>query len=350
MKKIYLQDEINNWAEDSTAAHIARRKDLIRDKTRMVIAYFRFVGIDFGDFRLEELRTEPNQVGAWRSKLETTGMNGGNGLSISSVHGAISKVSSFYKYLERDGRFVGKIGNNPCPGQYPKLLFYNNDDKPLSLEQTKELLAVIRERTESKTKRLSVQGWRDLAITLHLLLTGRRRAEVLGLTWGDFDFDRKPIHCTYRIKGGYTKTWDIQTALVELSMRRYLQEAGRLESMVPEAPIWVSLRDSPVSVAGRKLTASAYAKTMKVYARKTDIISKFWVHRLRYTNAVEGLRATRSIEAQQETMGHRRTASTIGYSGNLEEPHADLTSEGLAERLGLNDLLGKIHHKERNSS
>ncbi len=339
MKKINLQETINDWAAESTVAHLARRRDLIREKGRAVRDFFGFIGLDFDNFQPEDLEIKPAAVGAWRERLSARGMNGGNGLAIRSVHGAISKVSSFYKYLERDGRFVGKIGNNPCPGQYPKLLLYNNDDKPLSIEQTKKLLAVILERTKSKTKRLSVQGWRDLAITLHLLLTGRRRAEVFGLTWGDFDFERKPIWCTYTVKLGKVKTWDIRAPLFEDALRRYLAEAGRLDSMVPESPIWVSLRDSPKSKAGSPLTASSYAKTMKVYARKTGIIAKFWVHRLRYTHSALGLDAIRSGQIVQESLGHKSKESSIGYSGEREGVQANLLCEPLVESLALNSLL-----------
>ncbi len=327
-------------------AHIARRKDLIRDKARSVGDFFEFVGLDFENFQPEQLNSiKPEHIKSWQFKLEHEGIRGGDGgLSIRTVYGAMSKLSSFYKWaMESDSDLAPTVEANPVLGQLPKLGPAYTSDKiaTLSPDQIASLLATMVERTKSKTKRLAVQGWRDLAITLHLLLTGRRRAEVFGLTWGDFDFERDPIRCTYRVKGGFTKVWDIQTGLVEVFMRRYLKEAGRLDLMVPESPIWVSLRDSPVSVAGSPLTASAYAKTLKVYGRKAGI-SKIWPHVLRHTFATVGKQELGSLSVMSEALGHKTVAITEQYYAGRLERVRDQVSPVIVEALSLGGLMAMI--------
>ena len=63
----------------------------------------------------------------------------------------------------------------------------------LSAEQVKRLLAVIPE---------TPAGLRDRAIFLTLILTGRRRSEVLRLCVGDLVVDGGRVYYTYRGKGG----------------------------------------------------------------------------------------------------------------------------------------------------
>jgi integrase len=50
----------------------------------------------------------------------------------------------------------------------------------------------------------SPQGLRDRAIILTLVLTGRRRAEVFGMTVGDLSLENEVCFYCYRGKGGKT--------------------------------------------------------------------------------------------------------------------------------------------------
>ena len=48
----------------------------------------------------------------------------------------------------------------------------------------------------------TLKGRRDLAIVLTLVLTGRRRSEVINLTAGDIAFDDSAVFYRYTGKGG----------------------------------------------------------------------------------------------------------------------------------------------------
>ena len=48
----------------------------------------------------------------------------------------------------------------------------------------------------------TLKGRRDLAIVLTLVLTGRRRSEVINLTAGDVSYDDSAVFYRYLGKGG----------------------------------------------------------------------------------------------------------------------------------------------------
>src|ERR1035437_2305069 len=62
-----------------------------------------------------------------------------------------------------------------------------------SADEVRRLLAVVPDTD---------RGRRDRAILLLLVLTGRRRAEVIGLRAGDRSLEGEPVFYSYRGKGG----------------------------------------------------------------------------------------------------------------------------------------------------
>ncbi len=88
-----------------------------------------------------------------------------------TVGARIACVSSYYRFLIR----MGQLTFNPCdPVERPR-----SNPAPArgySADEVRRLLGVVPD---------TVPGRRDRAILLALILTGRRRAEVLGLRAGD---------------------------------------------------------------------------------------------------------------------------------------------------------------------
>src|SRR5436853_7604828 len=79
---------IDSWAATTTASDTPRRIDLLRDKTRMVLAFFEFA-------HKSPAAVQPLDVRAWRLALE------GRGLAPETVYAHISRLSSFYTWLHR---------------------------------------------------------------------------------------------------------------------------------------------------------------------------------------------------------------------------------------------------------
>lgn len=99
----------------------------------------------------------------------------------------------------------------------------------LSAEQVRRLLAAIPE---------TPVGLRDRAIILTLVLTGRRRAEALGMKAGDISEESGRVFYTYRGKGGKTGRRELPLPAYE-AINRWVGSTGQgLYSMAPDASIW----------------------------------------------------------------------------------------------------------------
>ncbi len=105
-----------------------------------------------------------------------------------TVGARLSCISCFFKFLIR----LDLLKANPCdPVERPKPR--PGAPSGLSASQMQRLLQVIPD---------TLRGRRDLAIVLTLVLTGRRRSEVVNLTAGDIAFDDSAVFYRYVGKGG----------------------------------------------------------------------------------------------------------------------------------------------------
>jgi site-specific recombinase XerC len=112
----------------------------------------------------------------------------GRSPSPATVGARIACLSSFYRFLIR----MRLVTANPCDAvERPRTS--QAPARGLSADEVRRLLAVVPD---------TVAGRRDRAILLTLILTGRRRAEVIGLTAGDLTVEDGVAFYSYRGKGG----------------------------------------------------------------------------------------------------------------------------------------------------
>ena len=108
--------------------------------------------------------------------------------SSTTVGARIACLSSFYRFLIR----MNLATFNPCD----------------ALERPRSVTAPARGYSATEVRRLlavlpdTVRGRRDRAILLTLLLTGRRRSEVMNLKAGDLSIEGETVFYSYRGKGG----------------------------------------------------------------------------------------------------------------------------------------------------
>ena len=108
--------------------------------------------------------------------------------SSATVGARIACLSSYFRFLIR----MGIATANPCD----------------ALERPRTIQAVARGYSAAEVQRIlavipdTVRGRRDRAIILVLVLTGRRRAEVIGLRVGDLSVEGETVFYAYRGKGG----------------------------------------------------------------------------------------------------------------------------------------------------
>src|ERR1035437_3352160 len=131
---------------------------------RTVESYSRMLWPFFADLGKTPDRVKPADVLAWVFGIGKSGRTP----SATTVGARIACMSSFYRFLIRMGMMV----SNPCDAiERPRAI--QSVARGYGANEVRQLLAVVPENP--------VAGRRDRAILLTLVLTGRRRAEVIGL-------------------------------------------------------------------------------------------------------------------------------------------------------------------------
>ncbi len=210
------------WADTKTDSTSSRRSDLIRDKVRAVVEFFSFSG-------KSSEQVTPGDVKLWQAELER------KSLAPSTIYAKISKVSSFFEWMMKDDDLSERIKKNPVTLARPRApkAYQSESTKSLTDEELISLLRCVKESADSG----SIAGKRDYAISIHFVLTGRRRSEVISLRWGDLRIN-DVMEISYRVKGSTIETRLVREPAIRDSMLRYLNASDRLENIKPEDPLW----------------------------------------------------------------------------------------------------------------
>jgi integrase len=161
-------------------------------------------------------------------------------------------------------------------------------------------------------------GLRDYSVLLLALQTGRRRAELATLTWGDVErIGERAIVTFRRCKGGKTMRDELPQRVTEAL------EAWRDVTPVPttpKSPVWVSL--SRNGTVGHALTGQALADLCERHLGTPR------VHQLRHTWARTMEEKGAKVSQIQARLGHASLAATGIYlaavgRGRAENPYAE---------------------------
>ena len=122
------------------------------------------------------------------------------------------------------------VQSNPCDKlQRPKTS--PSPPRGLSGNQIQQLLVVLPD---------SPIGLRDRAIILALVLTGRRRAEVINMKAGNLSLDGERTYYTYRGKGGKQGRRELPQPAVDAIKTEITAFGKDLATMKPEESLWPS--------------------------------------------------------------------------------------------------------------
>lgn len=225
------------------------------------------------------------------------GLSGKNPSPI-TVGARIACLSSFYRFLIR----MELVQANPCDKvERPKVS--PSPPRGLSGDQVHKLLAVVPG---------TPVGLRDRAIVLTLVLTGRRRAEVLNMKAGNLAVDGDRTYYTYRGKGGKSGRRELPQPAAE-AIRRALAAFGLdLAAIAPESSLWPSKAGD-----GKGITSGTFYGNLQVYLRKAGI-SPAGVHIFRHTAAKLRRDAGETIEDVSRFLDHSSLAVTTVYLRRLE--------------------------------
>ena len=201
-------------------------------------SYYRTLRHFFGSLQKAPDQVSPQDVFSFAHGVGLSGREP----SPVTVGARLSCISSFFKFLIR----LDLLNSNPCdPVERPKPR--PSAPSGLSAPQMQQLLQVIPD---------TLKGRRDLAIVLTLVLTGRRRSEVVNLTAGDIAFDDSAAFYRYLGKGGLRGRRELPSPALS-AIRRSLGDVGKdLASMQPCESLWQASAGPRASPALPSTTAS----------------------------------------------------------------------------------------------
>ena len=223
----------------------------------------------------------------------------GKQTSAITISARIACLSSFYRFLIR----MDLVQSNPCD-KLERSQVSPSPPRGLSAEQVQKLLAA--------TPNTPV-GLRDRAIILTLVLTGRRRAEVLGMKAGDLSIEGERAYYTYRGKGGKRGRRELPQPALD-AIRAGLAAFGRdMATMARrKEPLWPSCSGN-----SKGLTSGTFYGNLQRYFRLADMKSA-GVHIFRHTAAKLRRDAGQSVEEVSQFLDHSSLAVTTVYLRRLE--------------------------------
>ena len=233
--------------------------------------------------------------------------------SATTVGARIACLSSYFRFLIR----MRIATSNPCDAvERPRTV--QAVARGYSADEVRRLLAVVPD---------TIAGRRDRALLLTFVLTGRRRAEVIGLTAGDISVEAETVFYSYRGKGGKRGRRELPRPAYE-ALCATLRDAGlSLAEMDPGASLWQA------GAGTRGVTSSTFYSRFRRYLRAAGLAPS-GLHILRHTAAKLRRDAGASIEAVSSFLDHSSLAVTSVYLRRLEG-EADRTWLDVAAAIGV---------------
>lgn len=309
--QVTLRGAVSLWAS-ATTSESERRADLLRDKQRIVLSFFRHTG------KLPS-EIEPADVQGWLRDLAEKRISQGTAYQ----HACL--LSSFYSWAMKDPEVGRHVRRNPARLARPKAPkpYQTESVKALSDEEVGALVAAVRRRAQAG----EIVGKRDYALLLLYLATGLRRQEAIGLRGKDVHIGETLV-LEYRAKGGDYRSREVREPQVREALVDYLTASGRLHALKTDAPLWT--RHDRAGRPGEALTSHCFVKNLKKYAREAGV-EGFHLHRTRHTFARIVSEVSGDITATQNALDHRSRSTTRVYVQRIEVKR-DLYSEEISKR------------------
>jgi integrase/recombinase XerC len=277
---------------------------------RTIESYSRMLWPFFADLGKTPDRVKPADVLAWVHGIGKSGRTP----AATTVGARIACLSSYFRFLIR----MGLVLSNPCDAiERPRAI--QPIARGYSADEVRRLLAVVPADT--------VAGRRDRAILLTLVLTGRRRAEVIGLRAGDLSIEGQTCIYSYRGKGGKRGRRELPHPAYE-ALCVTLADAGlSLATMDDGASVWQA------GAGPRGVTGSTLYSRFRRYLAAAGL-APTGLHVLRHSAARLRRQAGETVEDVSAFLDHSSLAVTSTYLRRLEGV-ADRTWREVAEAIGV---------------
>jgi len=214
-----------------------------------------------------------------------------------TIGARIACLSSFYHFLIR----MGILAANPCDAlERPKV--QPSPARGYTALDVQKILAVIPD---------TVAGRRDRAIVLTLVMTGRRRSEVINLTASNITVEGERSFYQYRGKGGKLGRRELPRPAFDALLVTLGDAEKYIATMAPQESLWQA------GAGERGVTSATFYNRLRKYMVAAGL-PPTGVHILRHTAAKLRRDAGESIEAVSQFLDHSSLAVTTVYLRRLE--------------------------------
>ena len=171
---------------------------------------------------------------------------------------------------------------------------------------------------------------------LTAILTGMRRGELLGLQWGDIDWNYKQIHIRRSIWKGQFVTPKSKTSMRRIDMSPYL--ATELKKHMLASPFKELDNLVFYNSDGKALDPDSLVKRQFLPALKRAKIRQVRFHDLRHTNVALRIEQGQNIKYIQYQLGHASIQTTLDRYGHL------IKEVNTEQAKKLDSILGFVEH------
>ena len=186
-------------------------------------------------------------------------------------------------------------------------------------------------RLRAGSEKVDLAAKRDYALLLLYLLTGMRRAEVIGLRGRDVELSDGALIIKGRVKGGDYLEREVSDPAAREALLDYLRAGRGMKVIGSPAPLWV--RHDRTEEVAQPLGSHAFVKNLKRYAREAGL-GEVHLHQTRHTYARLVAEHAGSLLEVQEALGHRDLVTTRVYVRRVVTKR-DRHSRQIAHRLKL---------------
>jgi len=252
----------------------------------------------------------PADVSAWQDELRSLKDPKTRRIQYqpATLYAMVSRISSFYRWAQRQARAGSTPLANPVDPIRPKApkAYQTKKAKALTDAEMQSLVAVIKAKADDK----DIVGQRDYAMLMLFLVTGLRREEVVQLKWSDIKIQGESLLLSLRLKGGDLVTREVADPDAINALRGYIAASRPLRKLTRESPLWT--RHDYAGKPGSGLTSHAFAANMKRYAKHAGL-DHFHLHQTRHTFARIVAEDSGSLIITQDALGHANPQTTRIY-------------------------------------
>lgn len=229
------------------------------------------------------------------------------GLAITSIRRKISAMSSFFRWMIREGL----VESNPFKGLSPAKA-KRKLPEILSVDEVGRLLDAPKQfwikqgATPNGAREARFSATRDTAILELIYSGGLRISELTLLELKDINFDQG----SFKVQGkGKKERLCAMGAPAKRALKKYLteREAAGLGAPEAEGPLFVNQK-------GTRLTARSIQRSLKNYLTVANLSPETTPHKLRHSFATHLLDAGADLRLVQEMLGHANLSTTQIYT------------------------------------